>query len=353
VKLVETLSEIAPGEMKGSVRVALAMSGSDAAEMCLKFAKWYTKRAEVIAFQGGYHGITTGVLMLTTNPAYKRGLPPLVPGIYFAPYAYCYRCAFGKKYPDCDIECARYVERLITQPGTGLIDKPAAVIMEPVQGEGGYIVPPKEFVEWVVKVCKENEVVFIDDEVQSGFCRTGKWFAIEHWGLTPDLLNLGKALGGDFPMAAVVGRKRILDELPRASQPVTFAGNALGCAVALKNIELMRKYRLDERANRLGGYFIKMLRELEAESKIIGEVRGLGLMIGVEIVKDKASKTPMPLENMIWLVHQMRNRGVLALICGHWGQVFRFMPPLVITKEHLDKAYEAFSQVVKELERRL
>ena len=354
IELIEELSRIAPGEMKGNVRVAFAMSGSDAAEMCLKFARWYTGRAEIITFHGGYHGVTTGTLALTTNPAYKRGLPPLVPGIHFAPYAYCYRCAFGQKgYPDCDLQCARYVEDLITKPGTGLIDKPAAVIMEPVQGEGGYIPPPGEFVKWVWKVCRENDVVFIDDEVQSGFCRTGKWFAIEHWGVTPDILNLGKALGGDFPVAAVVGLKRVMDKLSKASQPVTFAGNALGCAVALKNIELMKKYKLDERAAKLGDYFMKMLKELENESRIIGEVRGLGLMIGVEMVKDKKTKQPMDLDKMVWLVHRMRDKGVLALICGRWSQVFRFMPPLVITKDMLDKAFEIFRDTVKELERTL
>lgn len=354
VELLEELSRIAPGEMKNNVRIAFAMSGSDATEMSLKFARWFTKRSEVIAFHGGYHGITTGSLALTTNPAYKRGLPPLVPGVHFAPYAYCYRCAFRRKgYPDCDLECARYVEDLITKPGTGLIDKPAAVIMEPVQGEGGYIVPPGEFVKWILKVCHENDVVFIDDEVQSGFCRTGKWFAIEHWALTPDMLNLGKALGGDFPVAAVVGLKKIMDNLPKASQPVTFAGNALGCAVALKNIELMKRYRLDERAAELGKYFMGMLKELEEESKIIGEVRGLGLMIGVEMVKDKRTKEPMDLEKMIWLINKMRDKGVLMLICGRYGQVIRFMPPLVITKEMIDKALELFRDTVKEIENRL
>jgi len=354
VELIEELSRIAPGEMKGNVRVAFAMSGSDAAEMCLKFARWCTGRTEIIAFQGGYHGITAGVLALTTNPAYKRGLPILVPGIHFAPYAYCYRCAFKQKgYPDCDLQCARYVEDLITKPGTGLVDKPAAVIMEPVQGEGGYVVPPRDFVRWVWKVCRENDVVFIDDEVQSGFCRTGKWFAVEHWDVTPDLLNLGKALGGDFPVAAVVGLKKIMDKLPKASQPVTFAGNALGCAVALKNIELMKRYKLDERASKLGSYFMKMLKELEDETKIVGEVRGLGLMIGVEIVKDKRTKEPMSLENMVWLAQRMRDKGVLALMCGRWGQVFRFMPPLVITKDLLDKVYEIFRDLVKELEKRI
>ncbi|MDI9619433.1 MAG: aspartate aminotransferase family protein [Candidatus Nezhaarchaeota archaeon] len=353
-ELLEKLSQIAPCGMKNNVRTAFAMSGSDAAEMCLKFARWYTGRAEIITFHGGYHGITTGALTLTTNPTYKRGIPPLVPGIHFAPYAYCYRCAFGQKgYPDCDLQCARYVEDLITKPGLGLIDKPAAVIMEPLQGEGGYVVPPGEFVKWVWKVCGENNVVFIDDEVQSGFCRTGKWFTVEHWGVTPDILNLGKALGGDFPVAAVVGLKKIMDNLPRASQPVTFAGNALGCAVALKNIELMERYKLDERAARLGEYFMGLLKELEAESKIVGEVRGLGLMIGIEIVKDKTTKQPMNLENMVWLVHRMRDKGLLAMICGRWGQVFRFMPPLIITKEMLDKAFEVFRESLRELEKRI
>jgi 4-aminobutyrate aminotransferase len=354
VKLLEELSRVAPGEMKGNVRVAFAMSGSDAAEMCLKFARWFTKRSEIIAFHGGYHGITMGALTLTTNQAYKRGIPPLVSGVHFAPYAYCYRCDFGRKgYPDCDLECARYIENLITKTGTGFIDKPSAVILEPVQGEGGYIVPPGEFIKWILKVCRENDVIFIDDEVQSGFCRTGKWFAIEHWGQTPDLLNLGKALGGDFPVAAVVGLKRIMDNLPPSSQPVTFAGNALGCAVALKNIELMKRYKLDERAAELGEYFMNKLRELEEESKIIGEVRGLGLMIGVEMVKDKKTKEPMDLERMIWLIQKMRDKGVLMLMCGRYGQVIRFMPPLIITKAMLDKTFELFRDAVKELESKL
>jgi 4-aminobutyrate aminotransferase len=354
VKLLEELAKIVPSEMKNNIRAAFAMSGSDAAEMSLKFARWFTQRAEVIAFQGGYHGITMGALTLTTNQAYKRGIPPLVSGVHFAPYPYCYRCSFGQKgYPDCDLECARYVEELITKSGTGLIDKPAAVIMEPIQGEGGYIVPPGEFVKWVLKVCRENDVIFIDDEVQSGFCRTGKWFAIEHWDLTPDLLNLGKALGGDFPVAAVVGLKRIMDKLPPASQPVTFAGNALGCAVALKNIELMKRYQLEKRAAALGEYFMKKLKELEKDSKIIGEVRGLGLMIGVELVKDKKSKEPMDTEKMVWLVQKMKEKGVLMIPCGRYGQVIRFMPPLIITKDMLDITFELFKETLKELETKI
>ncbi len=354
LKLLEELSKVVPGEMKNNMRAAFAMSGSDAAEMSLKFARWFTKRAEIIAFQGGYHGITTGALTLTTNKEYKKGIPPLVSGVYFAPYAYCYRCTFGQKgYPECDLECARYVEELITKSGTGLIDKPAAVIMEPVQGEGGYIVPPGEFVRWILKVCRENDVIFIDDEVQSGFCRTGKWFAIEHWGLTPDLLNLGKALGGDFPVAAVAGLKRIMDMLPKAAQPVTFAGNALGCAVAIKNIELMRRYQLEKRAAELGEYFMKKLKEFEKNSKIVGEVRGLGLMIGVELVKDKESKKPMDIEKMVWLIQKMKEKGVLMLMCGRYGQVIRFMPPLIITKELLDKTFELFAETLKELESKI
>jgi 4-aminobutyrate aminotransferase len=354
VKLLEELSKIAPGEMENRVRAAFAMSGSDAAEMSLKFARWFTQRAEVIAFQGGYHGITMGALTLTTNQGYKKGIPPLVSGVHFAPYAYCYRCSFGRKgYPDCDLECARYLEELITKSGTGLIDRPAAVIMEPVQGEGGYVVPPGEFVKQVSNVCRENDVIFIDDEVQTGFCRTGKWFAIEHWNLTPDILNLGKALGGDFPVAAVIGLKRIMDKLPTASQPVTFSGNALGCAVALKNIELMKRYQLEKRAVELGEYFMKKLRELEKDSKIIGEVRGLGLMIGVELVKDKKSKEPMDIEKMVWLIQKMKEKGVLILICGRYGQVIRFVPPLIITKEMLDKTFELFEETLKEFERRI
>jgi len=225
--------------------------------------------------------------------------------------------------------------------------------MEPVQGEGGYIVPPGEFVSWILKVCRENDVIFIDDEVQSGFCRTGKWFAIEHWGLTPDLLNLGKALGGDFPVAAVAGLKRIMDMLPKAAQPVTFAGNALGCAVALKNIELMKRYQLEKRAAELGEYFMKNLKEFEKNSKIVGEVRGLGLMIGVELVKGKESKKPMDIEKTVWLIQKMKEKGVLMLICGRYGQVIRFMPPLIITKELLDKTFELFTETLKELESKI
>lgn len=167
------------------------------------------------------------------------------------------------------------------------------------------------------------------------------------------MLNLGKAPGGDFPRAAVIGLKKIMDNLPKASQPVTFAGNALGCTVALKNIELMKRYKLDKRAMELGNYFMGMLKDLEEESKIIGEVRGLGLMIGVEIVKNKSTKEPMDLEKMIWFIHRMRDKGVLVLICGRYGQVIRFMPPLVVTKEMIDKTFELFKDTIKELENKL
>jgi len=353
VKLIEELINIAPGDMRGNARVALGLSGSSTAEMSLKFARWYTKRIEIVSFHGGYHGVYTGALMMTTNVTFKPNIPPLVPGHHFVPYPYCYRCPFGKEYPDCGIVCADYVEYVLTRPGTGFSPKPAAVIMEPVQGEGGYVVPPKEFMERIPKVCKENDILFIADEVQCGFCRTGKWFAIENWNVTPDLINMAKALGGDLPVAAVMGRREVMDNIPKTSQPVTFAGNALTCAVAIKNIELMRKYKLDERSRNLGEYFRKLLNELAGESKIIGDVRGLGLMIGVELVEDQKTKKPMNVEKMLWALHQLRDRGVLALICGVWGQVFRFMPPLVITKELIDRGYEIFASVIRELEKKL
>ena len=351
IRLLEKLTQIAPGDMKGQSRVAFAMSGSDAVETALKIAKYHTKRTEIVAFQGAYHGVTAGALALTTNRVYKRGLPPSIPGVHFAPYPYCYRCPFGKKFPDCDLECARYTGDLMTKSGMGLADRPAAVIMEPVQGEGGYVVPPKEAVEWIAKVARENDIVFIDDEVQAGFCRTGRWFATEHYGVTPDLLTAGKGLGGDFPVAAVIGHKKIMDNLPTVWNPVTFGGNAVGAAVSLKNIELMERYDLCARSEVLGGYFMKLLKELESTSKIVGDVRGLGLMIGIELVKDKTTKAPMDMDKMMWLIHKMRDNGVLVLIAGRNENVVRLMPPLVITKEHIDKTFTIFSSILKELER--
>jgi diaminobutyrate-2-oxoglutarate transaminase len=324
-------------------------TGSDAVEQAMKLAKYNTGRMAFIAFEGGYHGMTAGALALTSAGSHKEGLLPLVPEVHFAPYAYCYRCPFGKQAEGCCMECTKYLDHLLEDPHSG-IPKPAAVIVEPIQGEGGSIIPPDDFLPEVRKICDRHEVLLICDEIQCGLGRTGKMFAFEHTGTEPDIVTMSKALGGlGFPISAIAYRER-LNTWPTAKTIGTFRGNMIAFAAGAQALSFMLDSGLLDHTERLGGTALGLLKALESESRIVGEARGKGLMLGVEFVQDKESKKPAPelAKRMRTLCHQ---RGVMIEVGGHYGNVARFLPPLVITEQLLRRAIEIFSEAVREIEK--
>jgi len=352
IRLVEKLVEIAPAGLKGNSRILFGgPSGSDAIEGALKVAKFNTKRHTFLAFQGAYHGMTSGALSVTSKRAFRSGNLPMLPDIHFAPYAYCYRCAFGKEYPDCKMQCVRYIEHLFSDPESGLTD-PAAIIVEPIQGEGGFITPPDGYLKELRRICDENKVLLIVDEIQSGFGRTGKMFACEHEGITPDIVPIAKAVGGiGIPLAGCIVKKS-LDSWEPGAHLGTFRGNVLACVAGYEAINFTLQKGLIERSAREGAHMLKRLRDLEQETKTIGEVRGKGLMVAAEFVEDKDTKKPaVELVKKIQL--RCLERGVLVWKAGHWPNVIRFLPPLIITRDHIDKGLDVFIEVVKEAEREL
>lgn len=353
IEFEKRLSNIAPCGLKNNIKMLFGVGGGDAVEGAVKLARAVTKKNTMIAFQGAYHGQGHGALALTSNTWWKRGISSLMPGVYRVPYAYCYRCPFGKEYPDCDLHCIRYIEDHFKDPHMGLLD-PAALIVEPLQGEGGYIVPPDEFLPEMRRICTENDILLIVDEIQTGFGRTGRMFACEYGDVTPDILLLSKAIAGGFPgFSVIAAKKECLEEVERGPyfHIGTFKGNALACAVANANIEYLSKHKLHERAVEMGDYMLKELNSLQEDSSIIGDVRGKGLFIGVEFVKDKSTKEPAG-ELVSSIIMDLFQRGVIVIGCGHFSNVIRLMPALTISKDLVDDSLEIFSKVISDAEKK-
>lgn len=344
IALAERLGNLAPGD--DPKRVFLANSGAEAVEAALKLARHHTGRPRVLAFFGAFHGRTMGAVSLTASkPVYHGGFGPLVPGIAHVPYAYCYRCVYNLTYPQCNLACVDYIESTLFAR-TFPADEVAAIFVEPVQGEGGYVVPPPSWLSRLRALCDRYGILLIADEVQSGIGRTGKMFAIEHWGVEPDIICSAKALGSGMPVSAMIARDGIMN-WPAGAHGSTFGGNPVCCAAGLATLDVIEEERLMENATRVGERLLGNLRELAHESRLIGDVRGLGLMIGVEMVKDKETKS-MAKEEVNEVVLECFRRGLLLLPCG--PNSIRFSPPLVITESQADAAFEIFAQSLAEVE---
>jgi len=349
-ELAKKISGIMPDDLRGNCVSYFAQSGSGAVETAIKFARHLTGRSQIVAFHGAYHGVWCGSGALTTGDHYHHGFGPLMPYVIHMPYAYCYRCCFGLKYPSCDLQCAKYVDYVLNTPYTAA-DDVAAIIVEPQQGEGGYLVPPPGYMEILKKACEKHGALFIADEVQAGAGRSGKMWSIEYSDVAPDMLTWGKGMGGDLPMAGLTFRADFADNLVEASQPGTFAGNALSAVVCMTNIDILtdKSYDLMGRAILLGEEIRARLREGQKSARIIGDVRGRGLFIGIELVEDKETKEPLSSSVMGGkILPGIHSRGVIAVPCGRYGNVLRFMPPLTITKEYLEKATDILLGVCKE-----
>jgi 4-aminobutyrate aminotransferase len=353
VKLNEALESIAPCELKNNVRMMFAVSGGDAVEAAMKLARYHTKRDVTVSFQGAFHGGgASGALAMTSNIKLHKGIAPFLHGTYWVPYAYCYRCSFRQEYPECGIACAKFIEDCLKDSHSGL-QKPAALIVEPIQGEGGYIVPPNEFLPELRRICTENDVLLIVDEVQTGMGRTGKMFAVEHSSVTPDVMTISKSLAGGFPFGMVVSHRKYLDEIDALVHGGTFHSNSLACAVAVATIQFITENHLVERAEKLGTHLMGLLKDLPNECKIVGDVRGKGLLVGIELVRNRETKEPLKEDLTKQIKKRMFEKGVLVLSCGHWGNVIRLMPALTITRDMLDKGVDVLKETLKETERSL
>ena len=333
VKLAEKLCAVTPGAFP---KTALFItSGAEAVENAVKIARYYTKRPAIIAFENGYHGRTLLTMSLTSKVMpYKFGFGPFAPEVYRMPYAYCYRCSFGLKYPSCNVACADYLKQFFISHVAA--EKTAAVIAEPITGEGGFITPPPEYFPKLIEICRDNEILFISDEIQTGIGRTGRMFAMEHWNVEPDLVTVAKSLAAGMPLSAVVGRKEVMEAVHPFGLGGTYGGNPVACRAGLAVMEIFEEENLLQAAEALGKKLRKRFDAFQKEYELIGEVRGIGPMLALELVKDRETKEPATDEAKA-LVKFCYDNGLIILSCGNYGNVIRTLMPLVITDDLLEK----------------
>jgi 4-aminobutyrate aminotransferase len=347
IDLGEQLTKIMPGSF--DKKVFFCNSGAEANEAAMKMSRWHTRKTLFMGYTGGFHGRTFGTMALTASkPVQRKHFFPLLSEVTHVPYPYCYRCPFGLTYPECKMWCVDFIEEEVLkkfQPG----EDTAAMVVEPIQGEGGYVIPPDDYFPRLKKILDKYDILMIDDEIQSGMGRTGKWCAIEHWGVTPDIVTFAKALASGLPLGATVAKAELMD-WEGGSHANTFGGNPVACAAALQVLDIIREERLMENATRQGAYLMKRLKEMQQKYPIIGDVRGKGLMVGVEFVKDRETKEPAPKE-LEETMNKCFKRGLAIITAGK--STMRFAPPLVITSDIIDEGLEIFEGAVKEVSSKL
>ncbi len=345
VELAQRLAESVPG--KGGKKVYFGNSGAEAIEAAMKLARFHTKRDKFIAFYGAFHGRTMGALSLTASKAVqKRGFSPLVPGVIHIPYGYCYRCPYNLEPENCSTECATFLRDVVFKTEVPP-DEVAAIFVEPVLGEGGYVIPRAEFIQELRKICDENGILLVADEVQCGMARTGKMWAIEHFGVAPDILCTAKGLASGMPIGVMIAGDKIMN-WPPGAHASTFGGNPVSCAAAMATIKLLKREYISNAAQ-LGLYILEKIADWPLRHRLVGEVRGLGLMIAIELVRDKSTREKAH-EERDRVLHEAFTRGLLILGCGE--NVVRMMPPLVITREQADEAIKILEDVLTRIERR-
>ncbi len=341
VRLARRLCSLAPGSR--AKKAILLNSGSEAVETAVKIARATSGRPALIAFEGAFHGRTYMSMSLTSKiDPYKRNFGPFVPEIYRAPFPDPYRCPE----PDATRWTMRALDNLLithVQP-----DRVAAVVVEPVLGEGGFVVPPPDFLSALRMFTRRHGMLLIADEVQTGIGRTGRMFALEHVGVEPDLLVVAKSLAAGLPLSAVVGAADVMDAMPEASVGGTYVGNPVACAAALAVLDIVEDEGLLARAQVLGDRMTARFRRLQERSTLVGDVRGLGAMVAIELVRDRAAKTPAP-EQTAEVIRRAMARGVLLLRAGVYNNVIRILTPLVITDEQLNQALDVIDEAVMEV----
>ncbi|HEX5432043.1 MAG TPA: acetyl ornithine aminotransferase family protein [Bryobacteraceae bacterium] len=340
VQLAEKLASLVPGGVPR--RVYFGNSGAEAIEAAIKLARYHTGRGQFIAFVGAFHGRTMGALALTASKSVqKNGFFPLMPGVHHMPYAYCYRCAYGKTPDSCGVECVKAIEEQLFRTILPPSDT-AAIFVEPVQGEGGYVVPPRKFFDELRRLADKHGILLVFDEVQSGMGRTGKMFACEHFGAVPDVIALAKGIASGLPLGATISRADLMD-WPAGAHASTFGGNPVAVAAALTTIELLER-ELVGNAARIGTHMMSRLRDFPRSFPNVGDVRGLGLMIGIELVRDQEMRERAPdLRDRV--IQMCFERGLLVLGAG--PNTIRICPPLVITKDQADFAVDTIEECLK------
>ncbi len=345
-QVAEKMAAITPGDFPK--RVYFGNSGTEAIEAAIKLARYHTRRHRVIAFLRGFHGRTLGSLSLTASRSVQRArFGPLLPGVTHAPYAYPYRCPCRRDAAECarECSCADYIDQTLFKTTTPAEDV-AAIVVEPVLGEGGYVVPPARFLQRLREIADRYGIVLIFDEVQCGMGRTGKMWAAEHFGVVPDIVVSAKGIASGMPLGVTVARADLMDWGPGAHAS-TFGGNPIACAAALETIRLIEeKYMAN--AARMGSYLLEKLAAWPSRHPAVGDVRGLGLMIGIELVKDRKTREPHP-EARNRVIYRAFENGLLVLGCGE--STVRLMPPLILETEHADFALEVLDRCISEIER--
>jgi 4-aminobutyrate aminotransferase/(S)-3-amino-2-methylpropionate transaminase len=346
IALAEKLNQLTPGSFPK--KTCFANSGAEAVENAVKIARCYTGRQAVIAFEDAFHGRTLLALTLTSKvKPYKTGFGPFAPEIYRLPYAYCYRCGYSLAYPQCQMRCATpaftdFFKRHVAAESV------AAVIVEPVLGEGGFVVPPREFFAELQEICRTNGIVLIADEVQTGLGRTGTLFACDQFGIEPDILITAKSLGAGLPISSITGRAEIMDQPMVGGLGGTFGGNPLACRAALAVLDQIESEGLCERAREIGQTVVSRFREFQNRFPIIGDVRGLGAMCALELVKNRETKEPAK-ESTERFTQLALQRGLITITAGTFGNVIRTLMPLVITNEELDHGLKIMEGALSEI----
>ncbi|MVP01931.1 aspartate aminotransferase family protein [Paenibacillus lutrae] len=354
-QFVDELFAILPADLSKRAKIQFCgPSGADAVEAAVKLVKTATGRGPILSFHGGYHGMTHGALSLTGSRSPKENVSGLMPGVHFLPYPYPYRCSFGVGGDEGNRLGSRYIENMLDDPESGIVS-PAGMIMEIVQGEGGVIPAPDEWVREMRRVTRERSVPLLIDEVQTGIGRTGKWFAFEHSGITPDVLILSKAIGGSLPLAVVVYDES-LDIWEPGAHAGTFRGNQLAMAAGTATLKFIREARLTEHAAVAGEQLMNALLQIQRQADCIGEVRGKGLMVGVEIVDsdqaaDRIGSYPAHPQLARCIQQECLSRGLILELGGRHGSVVRFLPPLIITEEQIDDIAWIFGESVMAAQR--
>lgn len=339
--LAEKMAEITPGNLKKSF---FGNSGAEAIEGAARLAKRYTEKNEAIALTHSFHGRTYGTLSLTGNASRKKGGGPYMPGVSFAPAPYCYRCPLKLYDPEtCGMACAEAIADVIKFETS---DNVAFFVAEPIMGEGGIIVPPADYFKTVKKVLDEHDVLFMADEVQSGFCRSGKFFAIEHYGVVPDIIVMAKGIANGFPLSCFIAPDEIADAFQVGDHLSTFGGNPVSCAASLANIRFIEENKIADQAAEKGKRVLAALQEIQPKQVAIGEIRCQGLMVGMEVVLDAASKAPAAVETAK-IKKAMRDKGILLGLGGVYGNVLRIQPPLTISDDELEKVLVSMKEVME------
>lgn len=344
IRLAEALARRAPGP--SPKKAAFFNSGAEAVENAVKLARYATGRPGVVALEGAFHGRTYMALTLTSKVApYKEHFGPFVPEVYRVPAPYCYRCPLGLQYPDCGVACARSLERTFV---TGVSPRAtAAVIVEPVQGEGGFVVPPPEYLPMVREITARHGVLLIADEIQTGFGRTGRFYAVEHFGIEPDILTVGKSIAAGFPLSGVIARADLFDKPGEGAIGGTYVGNPVACEAALAVLEMLDRDRLVERARTIGEAIRARLEALREAVPLVGDVRGLGAMVAMELVRDRATKEPAAQETSR-ILRRCLERGLICLKAGLYNNVIRILVPLVIDDAQLAEGLDILERAVRE-----